>query len=189
MSLVVVIAPTVEPLTVEEVQSWCKATESAEAEIIESLISEARRHAEVMLGRALAPQTLAARFDTFPCWGFTLERSPVTSITSIQYVDTNGDTQMLSPSSYQADLYSEPPRVTPAYGESWPSTRCQMNAVTVTYIAGYAEAAAVPGPIRRAIAMLVAHWFENREAVLVGPSAIEMPMHVRDMLMPWKVWG
>ena len=43
VSLVVVTAPTAEPLTVEEVQSWCKATESAEAEIIESLTSEARR--------------------------------------------------------------------------------------------------------------------------------------------------
>lgn len=189
MSLIVVTAPTVEPLTVDEVQTWCKATEGAEAETLETLISEARRHVETLLGRALAAQTLAARFDRFPCWVITLERPPVTSITSLQYVDTDGATQTLDPSKYLADLHSEPARITPAYGQVWPSARCQMNAVTVTYVAGYATVAAVPGPIRRAIAMLVAHWFENREAVLVGPSAIEMPMHVRDMLMPWKVWS
>lgn len=188
MSLVVVTAPTVEPLTVDEVQAWCRVTESAEAETLEALISEARRHVETLLGRALAAQTLAARFDRFPCWVITLERPPVTSVTSLQYVDADGATQTLDPSMYLVDLHSEPARITPAYGEVWPCARCQMNAVTVTYVAGYASAAAVPGPIRRAIAMLAAHWYENREAVLVGASAAEMPMQVRDMLMPWKVW-
>lgn len=32
MSLITTVAPTTEPLSVGEVQSWCKATESAEAE-------------------------------------------------------------------------------------------------------------------------------------------------------------
>lgn len=188
MSLITTDAPTVEPLSVGEVQSWCKATESAEAETIEMLISEARAHVEGWINRALATQTLAARWDGFPCWTITLERPPVQSITSIQYVDTDGVTQTLSPSLYLTDLHSSPARITPAYGEVWPSARCQMNAVTVTYVTGYASAAAVPGPIRRGMALLVAHWFENREAVLVGPSAIEMPMSVRDLIMPFKVY-
>lgn len=189
MSLIVTGAPAEEPISISDLQTWCKSTEEAEADTLASLISEAREHVEGWINQSLAPQTLAARWDCFPCWTLELERPPVTSVTSIQYVDTDGVTQTLSPSLYQVDIYSSPARITPAYGQVWPWTRPQMNAVIVSYVAGYASPDLVPGPIRRAIALLAAHLFENREAVIVGPGAIEMPLSVRDLLMPHKVWS
>ncbi len=89
----------------------------------------------------------------------------------ISYVDGNGATQTLSSALYQVDARSEPGRIVPAYGQSWPSTREQLNAVTITYRAGYTDADAVPKRIKQAIGLLAAHWYENREAVgTVGPE-------------------
>ena len=40
-----------------------------------------------------------------------------------------------------------------------------MNAVNVTFVAGYGGASAVPSSFKQAIQLLAGHWYENREAV------------------------
>lgn len=45
-----------------------------------------------------------------------------------------------------------------------------------------------PAPVAHAIRMLAAHLFENREAVLVGVTAQEMPLGVMTLLDPYRVW-
>jgi hypothetical protein len=59
----------------------------------------------------------------------------------VKYYDTDGVQQLLSASSYQLDKESEPGWLVPAYGYTWPTTRCMANAVEVIYVAGYADAA------------------------------------------------
>lgn len=45
-----------------------------------------------------------------------------------------------------------------------------------------------PGGIRRAVLMLAAHFYENREAVLVGTSGNELPMGYADLIAPHQKW-
>jgi uncharacterized phage protein (predicted DNA packaging) len=47
---------------------------------------------------------------------------------------------------------------------------------------------AVPGEITLATLQLAAHWYENREAVLVGIGANEIPFGVRDLIRPYREW-
>jgi hypothetical protein len=63
---------------------------------------------------------------------------PVQSVDSVTYVDGSGDTQTLDPSLYESDTISEPGRVCPVWGGSWPYARQQPNSVQVTFTAGYA---------------------------------------------------
>jgi uncharacterized phiE125 gp8 family phage protein len=45
----------------------------------------------------------------------------------------------------------------------------RLNAFEVDFTAGYGdEADDVPGPIRHELKLLVAHWFERREVVVLG---------------------
>ncbi len=77
---------------------------------------------------------------TLDCWPDEIELpvNPVLSIVSIQYVDTAGDTQTLSTSRYQTDLYDEPARIRSAYGYDWPTVRSDtIKPITVTFTAGY----------------------------------------------------
>jgi uncharacterized phiE125 gp8 family phage protein len=108
-------------------------------------IRTARQMAETATRRALITQTLDLYLDSFPFWEVTLPRPTLQSVTSITYVDDNGVTQTLDTSLYLVDTTTEPARITPAFGEVWPTTRWQTNAVRIRYAAGYgATAASVP---------------------------------------------
>ena len=47
---------------------------------------------------------------------------------------------------------------------------------------------AAPADLQQAIMLLASHWFENREATLVGMSAQELPLGFRELLSAHRVW-
>jgi len=122
------------------------------------LIQAARQHAEQELGRAIMPQTLDAHFDEFNHCGFTLP--PLNSVTSITYVDTDGTTQTLAANQYQVDAASIPARIVPAYAVVWPTTREQLNAVTIRFAAGYTT---VPACIKNWMLMRIKTLWDGRD--------------------------
>ena len=117
-----------------------------------------------------------------------LDHSPVATVDSITYTDPDGTTQTLLSTAYKTDFVTEPCRVVPAYGTTWPATRNEINAVSVTYTCGYGAAAAVPESIKRWILLQIGAMYENREAVASGRSivAIEMPF-VDGLLQNYRV--
>ena len=188
MAYIITSAPASEPLTTAEAKAHMNVTIADDDSYIDSLIVAARDYVQDIIRRSLITQTLAASFDSFAADCFELERGPVQAVNSITYIDTLGVTQTLPVSDYLVDMVSSPPRITPAYGKSWPDTRDQINAVTVTYVAGYGNAAAVPQPIKQAMLLYIAHLYENRESVITGTSVTEAPQSVRALLSPYKVW-
>lgn len=145
---------------------------------ISSLIKAARIYCETVTGRAFITRTLVYKLDAFPsCESeIRLPRPNLLSVASVQYIDTNGDTQTFSSSDYSVDTASLPGRIILGYGESWPSTRSQPNAVTITYTAGYGPARSdVPETIKAAIKLKLADLYENREASIVGTSHTANP--------------
>ena len=77
--------------------------------------------------------------------------------------------------------------VAPAYGTSWPSARDQANAVALRYVAGYANAAAVPESIKAWIKLQIGAMFENREA---EGKAQTFGLGYADRLLDrYKLWG
>jgi uncharacterized phiE125 gp8 family phage protein len=151
--------------------------------LINVLIASARAAAEQELHRYLITQTLDAYFDEFPAYpndrfaiGRHFRLPPLQSVTSITYVDTDGVTQTLAADQYLVDAKSQPARIDPAYGVSWPSTREQSNAVIVRFIAGYGAASAVPACIKNWMLLRIASAWDNRSALVAGPSGmIELP--------------
>jgi uncharacterized phiE125 gp8 family phage protein len=150
------------------------------------LLAAAVEVAERWTGRALLQQTWRLAIDAFPSCGrqeIVLPRPPLISITSVEYVDENGTLQTLSSSGYNATADREPARIEPAYNETWPATRYEREAVRVTYVAGYGTTAAdVPEAIRHAILLMAAHWFVQREPVVTGAIATEIPMSAAFLL-------
>ncbi|HVW36055.1 MAG TPA: head-tail connector protein [Pirellulales bacterium] len=129
---------------------------------------------------------------TFPLgalynWAITLPLPPVQAVNSITYLDSAGDLQTLAPSQYVVDVTGEPARLTPQYGFVWPITRWQVGSVTVQFTAGYGTAADVPETVKAAIKLLVAHWYEHREAVSDKTMA-SVPLAVESLLLA-EAWG
>jgi len=197
MALSLVTAPAVEPVSVDEAKVHLRVDTPDEDALIDDLIRAARQYVETFTRRALITQTWDDKRDGFPCGDGTIELpiAGVSSVTSISYVDTNGDSQVWSAALYQTDLPTGPKapfaRICPAYSQYYPQTRSQMNAVTVRFVAGYGAASStVPASIKSAMKLLVGHWFQNREAVAVGIGigGLQVPLTVDHLLWPYRAF-
>lgn len=182
-----VAAPASEPLTTAEGKKHLEIDSSVTAHdtFIASLITATRIYAERYTNRALINTTFDLFLDQFPPGDETilLPRAPLSSVTSVTYVDGDGASQTWSSSAYDVSASREPGRVRLAYSENYPATRDQADAVTVRFVGGYgATASSVPQPIKQAMLLLLGHWFENRESVVVGTIAAPAPLAATALL-------
>lgn len=138
--------PTDDPLTLAYVRDSHLRTangEGVEDDYIARMMTSSLRMAERGTWRSLLPTGWVQVMDRFPCWEIVLSRPPLISVERIVYVDTDGVEQTLtgSPAQFEIEAPRGPRapkgRIWPLYGETWPSTRCQPNAVRVHFTAGY----------------------------------------------------
>ena len=173
--------PAVEPITLDEAKLNLRVDCDADNDLITALIVAARRWCEQYENRAYITQTITAKTFWLPS-EIIIPLPLLQSVTSITYVDTAGDTQTLSDSLYDVDIFREPGRVTRSFNATYPSIRGDVNGVTIVYKAGYGDAADdVPQETKQAIQLMIAHLYENR----VGVTEINMsvlPMGVKSLL-------
>lgn len=188
MTLRLVSGPTTEPVTLAQAKAHLRVDHDAEDALISALISTARGMAEHKIGRALGTQTWVRVLDAFPGGALELGMPPVQSITSLSYIDAGGDEQSLGESDYILDTVQAPGWVLPSSDlGAWPSTASTINAVTVTFVTGWA-AEAVPKEIKQFILMHVASMYDRRDAVSdVGNNAGYLPF-VDRLLDRWVVY-
>ena len=149
-----------------EAKLWLRIDHSTEDALILEMLKASRREVERFCGRQLINSTRIWRLDRFPSDGvIRLDRPPLSSVTSITYVDTAGATQTWATDQYDVDTDSEPGRITLAYNQSLPSDvrGGAANVVTITYVVGYGAAGEnVPETFKVAIKSLVAGTYEHR---------------------------
>lgn len=117
-----------------------------------------------------------------------LTHPPLQTVDSIKYVDTSGVLQTMSASDYLVDDVSEPARIVPAYGKTWPETRNQIGAVQVRFTCGYASAEQVPAGIKAWMKLRIASLYENREeTAIVRAGKIQELPYVDTLLAPYRV--
>lgn len=189
MPLVLQTAPAVEPVTLIEAKAHLRVATTDDDTYITTLISVARKHVETITNRALINQTWDYFLDDFPVKDrIVIPLSKLSSVTSVKYTDSDNVQTVFASSSYIVDAYTDPGQIVLAYGASWPSyTPRPINAVEIRLVAGYgAAASAVPEPIKQAMLLLIAHWFENRE-MLSDVNMKEIPETVNALLWPYRV--
>jgi uncharacterized phiE125 gp8 family phage protein len=189
LSLQRTVDATTEPVTLAEAKTHLRVVDTAEDDYITALIGVARQHAEMLTGRQFITGTFTLTLDRFPGYfgDITLPRPSLIGVSSITYIDLDGATQTVSPALYQVDAQSQPGRLRPAYAQSWPTAKEQMNCVTITFTAGFGAAASnVPKAIKQAVLLLVSQWFENREPLVIGTIVAQVPMTVDALLGPYR---
>ena len=193
--LVRTASPASTPVTTAEAKAQLRIDHNDDDAFIAALIEAATSHVDGwsgILGRALLTQTWRGSLDAFPedREAIDVPLLPLQSVTAITYVDGDGTTQTLDPAVYRVlDNGTERGAIAPAFGEAWPETQDRLQAVTVTFVAGYGAAADVPQAIRQAILLLVSHWYERRVVVEMGTVSAEMPYGVQAMLQPFRMVG
>ncbi len=149
---------TSEPVTVEEAKRRLHVTFDDDDEDIKLMISSMRDHAEKYCNTRLASQTVEMKCDGF-CDFARLPEAPVASVTSIAYVDTDGNDQTLADTVYELRNDGLEVAIILKYGQQWPATQ-MASRITVTAVVGYVEA---PPAVKHAILLNIADGYENRE--------------------------
>lgn len=181
MANTVITAPASEPLSTAEAKAHLVVEHTNDDTLIASYIQAARIMCEQHQWRSYITQTREEWLNAFPVGPIYLPYGPVQSITSIKYIDIDGTEQTYSSDNYTLDTVND--MVYLDYNLAWPSTQCIQNAVKVRYVAGYgATGSAVPETIRSAMRLLIGHWYLNREGVLTGITATQLPMGVEALL-------
>ena len=186
MSSMITVAPSVEPVTLQEAKDHLEISDDLHDSKIELMIRSAREKAETITQRSLITRTVEhvrSAFADQMCLPF----APLIDVSNIAYIDSDGAPQTLATSIYDVDNRSHVGSVRLAYGESWPSVRPVYNAITITYTAGYgANAQDIPAPIRSAMLLMIGHLFEDREEVS-HVKLYSVPMGARNLLAPYRM--
>lgn len=189
-----VSGPTEEPITLEAAKLHLREDGSEQDALIQSLIVAVRRHAEEVTGRRLMTQDWKETLDRFPyCTSINrfaairLGLSPVQSVVSIRYTDSAGVDTLLSTDVYALRADRQPPEVALKFGQTWPATRDEPDAVRVTVRVGYgSEPSSVEDGIRTAMLIHLSAMYEQREGVITGTIVADNPL-VEQLYGPYKV--
>lgn len=190
MAITVVTAPSIEPLTVQQVKDQLRLEIDADDSIVRRYIKVARQWVEGQTRRALTEATYDYSIDyDWPCkYGMqriTLPLNPVSSVTSVTYVDDNGASQTLAGSQYIVSAREHGSYIAPAYDVEWPTVRHIPSAITIRFVAGVSDAEDVPEPLRHAVALIAAELYESRTES-VGRVMQRNPMGIEALISPYR---
>ena len=194
MTTRLITPPTFEPVSLAEAKLHLKedlvdVTNDAR---ISATLAAARQAVEHQMGRSIMLQTLRCTLDAFPD-AIQLDGPPVIDVTSVEYTDAAGATITLASGAYSLDNSSEPGWLVPAYGTSWPATQASVNAVRVTYRAGYSNStveataqAAVPAGIKYAVLLELGSRYKFGAADDAAPAMRHD--FARHLLDPFRIY-
>jgi uncharacterized phiE125 gp8 family phage protein len=198
MPLTLVTPPVGEPISLADARSHLRldATGNPPAHpddaLVTALITTARQHLDGpsgILGRALMTQTWRLDLPAFPT-GETpilLPLPPLQSIVSIVYRDADGVLTTMAATLYEtARTDWGQGLVRPVYGEVWPTARDQPDAVSITFVAGYGGASAVPAPLVAAMKLHIGLLYENREAASTKAMS-DLPLAYDALIAPFRM--
>jgi uncharacterized phiE125 gp8 family phage protein len=168
-----------EPVTLAEAKAQTNmVNDDSQDTFLTSLIAPARAYVE----RASRFFWVAAtREESFGAWGDFLEiyRRPIASVDSITYGPAGDDTDY---TGFVAPVGRFPLRIYPTVDDSFPDLDAGST-ITVTYTSGALTATDEEYLIgKRAMLLLIGHWFEFREAAQAGIVSPEIAFAITSLL-------
>jgi len=173
-------------ITLADAKAACRVLHDDEDVYLQLLIDAASSMVDGpfgYLGQAVTTQSWKIRFPGSTVRGqgiLSLPFGPVASITTIKTFDgTTLSADLKADFELQGGRFT--PAIAPKAGTQWPDLADRWDALQIEFVAGDLVAA-VPARIKQALLMIVAHWFMNREATLIGSISKEIEIGVLGLL-------
>jgi uncharacterized phiE125 gp8 family phage protein len=188
MSSILLGGPAVEPVSLAEAKAHLRVEHDDDDDAIAALIVGARVHVEAQTRRALITQTWRLARDGWPANGrIAVLPAPLRALVAARIYKLDGSTQAIDVAAFTADKISAPAVLTFAAG-ALPAPGRVAGGIELDVEAGYGEAPAdVPQPLRQAIRVLAAHWYENRGLIAAGQGVAVLPESVDALIKPYRV--
>jgi uncharacterized phiE125 gp8 family phage protein len=188
MPSILLTPPAIEPLTLDEAKAYLRVAIADDDVLIGTLVAGARSHVEAATHRALITQSWRLGRDAWPKNGrIAVLPAPLRTLAAARVYDLDGNAQSIDVQAFVLDTISAPGVLSfPPW--SLPLPGRDRAGIELDVSVGYGDAAAdVPEPLRLAIRLLVAHWYENRGVVTPGASLAPLPANVAALIAPYRV--
>lgn len=196
----------IEPVSLDEAKTHLRITHTEQDDMIQDvLIPSARAMFEEQTGRQAVNAVWEFALDGAPAERtIILPRPPMSPVdVSVTYLDQSGAEQSLDASAYRVlaswytpsgspadafvvDPYAPCGRIEIPLGAVWPTPYYGARSLRVQRTCGYgATTASIPSVVKSVILLLIAHLYENTEAVQAGVM-LPVPFGIEMMLRPFK---
>ncbi len=182
--LELVTGPATTLVSLAEAKTHLRIEHSNDDTYITTLIDVATDIVEEFTRRKLVTQTWNIYFDEFPPY-IDLQLGIVRQVQQVGYFNQDDVFTILPTTDYDVDLIAKPGRIYQASGKSFPQTYEKANAVKVTFDVG--NAVEVPSAFKQAILIIVGRYYENRQDVVLGTIATQLPLMVEHLLTPYRL--
>jgi uncharacterized phiE125 gp8 family phage protein len=179
-------APSIEPLALDEAKAYLRVETSDDDDVIGALIAGSRIHVEAQTRRALITQSWRIAADCWPEDGrLTIIPAPLQTLSAVRVYDFDGLAHDVDTQAFVLDrgasVLAFAPWAVPAPGRI-------VAGIELDVTVGYGAASAdVPEPLRQAIRLLVAHWYENRGITSIGHQVAVLPVTVTALIAPYRM--
>jgi uncharacterized phiE125 gp8 family phage protein len=186
MTPMLITGPACEPLSLAEAKTWLRLDTTSEDDLVGALVTSARLVVEASTRRLLITQTWRFVLDEWPrSRVFDIPYAPFRSLVGIRVYDAGGEAQGLSTALYA--LAASPERARLTFSGPLPAPGQSANGIEIDAVFGYGDdAASVPEPLRQAIRLLTARWFENRGDVERDTAGADLPDPVGALVAPYR---
>ena len=175
----------VEPIALADVKTFLRVEFTNDDFLIASLITAARRAAEIAQRRVLVTTQYDLSFDYWPALRIQLA-TPVASVDLVQYTDLDGNkTELAAETDYLADLSKQPSVISAPWNTTWPWFSPQpSSSILIRFTAGYAATDpfwfSTGAQLKTGMLLLISHWYTNR--LPAGQNVAEYPYSVTHLL-------
>jgi uncharacterized phiE125 gp8 family phage protein len=180
--------PSAEPVALAEMKAFLRVEHDDDDDVIAALISGARTYIEARTRRALITQGWRLTRDVWPASGaLPLLPAPVAALLAVRVYRVEGGADLIDAGLFALDKAAAPAVLTFVRG-ALPAPGRPRGGIEFDITAGYGEEAGdVPAPLRQAIRLLTAHWYENRALVAASGEVASVPAAVAALLAPYRV--
>jgi uncharacterized phiE125 gp8 family phage protein len=188
-----VTPPTAEPISIVQAKLQTRVENDLEDQWFIDSIAAARIYCERICFSAFITQVWDFWLPVWPATNrIRLPYAPLQSVTTFEYTDLTETTTAVDPTTYVVRNGPTPGEIVLKFAQIWPPVVLSPGwPIHIRMTAGYGpDSTTVPGPICHAIKMLVGHWYENRESVIVGRAAgtsTNVGMAVDMLLGPYRM--
>lgn len=184
---VIETAATSFPITLAEAKLYLKVDINTDDTLITNLIEAATQISEEYTNRFFITTTIEQTCSDF-LETKELYKSDVIGVTSIKYYDSTNTLVTWNVNNYIVSEEYQPCKITLQDGIDYPEITKRVDAIKILYSVGYgANAASVPQAIKSSILLTLGNWYSNRESVITGRTATEMPMSAKWLLDTYKI--
>lgn len=185
MGLSLVTAPTSNPISLVEMKEHLRIVVDDNND--DNYLDDIQRAATSLFTALTQYQVMQATYllslDEFPYYEIEIPIIPLISVSTLLYYTSASDTITLEENTdFYVSKSDRSAKIVPV--SSWPTAYDRPDAVRITYIAG--NASNIPDNLLHCIRLLVSNAYENRQPVVVGSRAEELPLSLKLMIDTFK---